>query len=702
MRDEQSRKSGADALRDLMTSENELLRCAALQAYARQENDPDALRATLLDALMDPDPDLRADAMEALADIAVETDLPAIRHSLTGDPVREVKQAAIRAMGRIGTATDKALLRGLVLSRCDDTVAWEDALGDWEEWLDIQVMAIDALGRLSDTDSIEDLFEARDDPNGQNLDTPVFDALGQMGNLGVSWLLAVVKTGNGLARKRAADTLARLAPETLVDHIDILLEQDGPALRLHAVGALTEEDKRLAELALHDSDPAVRRFALQKAVACDPTLALQGLKDKYAGVQAAALDMLTLPPDQVQADAIADNLCAWMSAAKPALLTAAARNVARLVPDRAEDLLAELAGDESKPLEARVVAVRALSALEPSVPIERLTALLSNPSQQVRLAATLALRDCADPVAHEVLADAAEQTYLSKEAAVVQRATDKNGPEVGAPKEGSTGQSKIRITAEGEIVPAEKTPEQQVSTLSSILAGAEGVSEPAEMAEDTPEDSAPKRKKRRAVEGPDKVAKSLALDVLRNCADLAGDKMGPAIIAQMQCDDDDVRRIAWKAASTRFSAGLDADLFQKPAQAALEDPDPQIQFHAFDMLDFGKDDSDVRAMALKCSDGLTRASAVRQLPANEALDYLSDSEALVRKAAAAVLLETPTPSNLNRAVSTLSDAKWINTLSYLLEQAQPAREFVLSELSSGNVSDQKAYIYLRALAGAPV
>ena len=61
---------------------------------------------------MDPDPDLRADAMAALVRCARPEDAPAIRRSLAGDPVGEVKVAAVQALARLKDGGSVPLLRG--------------------------------------------------------------------------------------------------------------------------------------------------------------------------------------------------------------------------------------------------------------------------------------------------------------------------------------------------------------------------------------------------------------------------------------------------------------------------------------------------------------------------------------------------------------------------------------------------------------
>ncbi|MGZ2256567.1 HEAT repeat domain-containing protein [Roseobacter sp. A03A-229] len=697
MRDEVHLTNTTEVIRGYLTSENEVIRCAALQAYLAQLPDPEACRALLREALTDPDPDLRSDAMEALAEIATPADLPAIRRSLTGDPVREVKLAALRALGRLGEAEDIDLMRALVLSRCEDRVAWEDDLSDWEDWLDIQVAAIAALGQLGATDCIENLFTARDDPQGQTLDTVVFDALGQMGSEGLSWLLAVVQTDPGLGAKRALDALSKLAPEMLIDHIDTLLAQSNPNLRLHAVAALDASSETLAGLAQYDPAPEVRRVALQKAAKVSPELALNALRDPDASVQATALDLLAPPHSPKDQEAVKDNLCAWVTVGPSKLAAAAARNLPRLAPERAEPLLIALAQNQTHGLDAAVTAVRALSELAPPLQTSVFGLLLANPAQQVRIAALVALKDrSAEPDARACLVAAISETLLSDDEATRPPPDSEAAQELGAPKGEGAGASRVRITRTGDIVTADADDPGEGSTLAAILTETTEAPTSA-LAEDTPEESAPKRKKRRPVEGPLEIARTLALDAIRLCGGCPGDDIETALLARVESADTEIRRTATIALSA--SRTIDSDAAKPVIDAALADGDPQTRFHAFKLRDFGAGDDRIRAQALADADPLIRAEAVARMDDQEALRYVTDPAATVRAAAIKALLNAPEPAVLQKAFEALEQGQQIDTLATLTGAERAVREMAIAALNGPDITAQRAYVLLRALAG---
>jgi len=190
-----------------------------------------------------------------------------------GDPVREVKSAAIAALARLRDQGSVPLLRSLVLSRSEDQVAWEDEGSDWEEWLDVQTAAIRALGQIGAKELIDDLLTALFDTSGQSVDLPVYEALTRIREIGIAALLEIFDLKTGISRRRAGAALSVAAPEQILPHLTALLASDERQLRLLALGALVPDDPRCAALARSNADPLVRATALRKVAAAAPGLA---------------------------------------------------------------------------------------------------------------------------------------------------------------------------------------------------------------------------------------------------------------------------------------------------------------------------------------------------------------------------------------------------------------------------------------------
>ena len=481
-----------------LQSESELLRCAAARALAVQGGQRADVGEALLGALTDPDPDVRTDAMEALSGRAEPEHMEKLLESLSGDPVREVKVAAIAALTRLGRNARAVgaveLLRALVLSRAEDRVAWEDEGSDWEDWLDIQVAAITALGSMGASEAIEDLIAARDDELAQSLDIPVFEALARMGPEGVAHLLAIIETEPGLSARRAAQVLETVDSETLRTHLDTLLSDRDPKLRCIAVGLLPGDSDILARLVTMDPDPDVRCVALAHAARLQPELMLKAIRDTDEEVQSTALRLMRPPIGPEDHEVLVDNILAWVEGASAGLMACAAENLPRWAPDRATHSLLRLCADSRRPLEARVAAVLGLGRLDPPVTTPVLVGLLSNPAQQVRTAVLVQLgarAQAGDQQAVNAIAAAIGRS-LSPEDHTGQTSVDQTRSCAAMPMTEGAHPTRIRITRDGDIVPVdpdgEETQMAAASTLAAIL-GSRSPTSGVPEGEDTPEEA---------------------------------------------------------------------------------------------------------------------------------------------------------------------------------------------------------------------
>ena len=687
-----------EALSPFLTSENEVLRCAATRALATARADDTQAKNLLETLLLDPDPDVRSDAMAGFARLAGPEDTPTLRRSLEGDPVREVKLAAIDALARLSDAASVDLLRALVLSRAEDRVAWEDEDGDWDDWLDIQIAVIDALGRMDVQDAIKDMLAARDDEFGQTLDIPVFNALGRMGNEGAIWLLAVTQTEIGLARKRAVGVLADMAPDALRDHVPELLGSDDAELRIIAVRLLPPESAEAARLVTGDPAAEVRLAALDHCLIAQPDLAREALKDSAPKVQAAALAGLPLPLEADFHDTLVDNMLVWIAQGAPDLMMAAARHLPRFAPNRAEQPLLLLIADADRPLEARVAAVRALGDVRPEVATATLATLLENPAQQVRTAALTLLRDRAgDDIAQEVIAAAILGALLSEEAQHVTREAEHDAPDVAAPKGEGEGPGSIRITRDGDIVATQSNnAEGGGSTLASIMAPM--AEETPDLAEDTPEESSSKRRKRRPVEGPDAIATALMREALSVCGMVAGAQVEAAVLTQTRAEDGDLRRVAWQALRARCETSDICGQARHAAETALSADDPVIRLAAFDLLCVGGLSDDHLAQALSDPDALIRAGAVEHVAPEAAIHYLGDDAQPVRRAALRCIAGVAPEGVIRSALDRLIAAERADTLGNLILLRQEARAMAFEDLVSDRHTPRRVLVLLNALA----
>lgn len=706
MRDLPQAEMPADAAAALTAhtqSDNEILRSAAIKALTGLGVAPALALPLLSDALLDEDPDVRSDAMEAFAARALPEHAPLLMRSLEGDPVREVKRAAIEGLARLRAGTALPLLRRLTLSRSDDTVAWEDALGDWEDWLDIQIAAIDALGEMRATTAVDDMMAARDDEMGQTLDTPVFQALAKMGQTGVTWLLAILETEQGLARRRALETLCRLGAKDLADHMDMLLASPDAGLRARAASLLPPTAAQLAEMAVSDAAPEVRSAAVTRAASAQPGLVEAALRDPAPAVVAAALDVLpeTLSPEI--AESLGDNLLVWLQSPSLSLLSASIRALGTRAPEVAKAPLLALIADTARPLEPRITATRVFCALSPET--EVLAGLLSNPAQQVRTTVLIALKARAaagETLAEATLAEAISGTLLAPDAAVPLRVPQADGPDMTVPKDGDTGPRRIRISRTGDILEdSQDMPSREPanSTLSGILAPGlppDLASEHAEdtLAEDTPEEAPGKRRKRRPVEGPDAISAALSVEAVQTCGTLPLASVEAACLDALAGMEPPGRQAVWRALAARTGspgAGLRA-----AAETHARDDDPVIRFAALQIrAQTGLGPEDVAA-AMADPDALIRVAGLAHLGLADALAHLADPALVVRQSAVDRVLDDGTEEMVRHMATRLAEAERADTLAHALARSRIARLWLYEALARPGLGDRAAFILLDA------
>ena len=305
----------ASVISPYLRAPEEPIRCAAARALGAL-GDENAAPA-LVEALLDPDPDVRADAMAALVRCARPQDAPAIRRSLQGDPEGEVKTAAVRTLGRLEDGASTELLRALARDRCESEVAWEE--GSWDDWLDVQVAAITALGDMGAESAVDDLIRARADEGGQELDHVVFAALAKMPGRGVAALLDFLKDGDARVRERALAALSRAGRDRLAPLRDRLVADPSPGVRRLAADCLDAGDAALSALVLKDPEASVRAAAVGRVAPAAPDLARAALADPDPHVRATALEGLAPHLSSADEPSLAAKLTAWLGGSDPRL-----------------------------------------------------------------------------------------------------------------------------------------------------------------------------------------------------------------------------------------------------------------------------------------------------------------------------------------------------------------------------------------------
>lgn len=372
-------------------------RCLAVQALRHV---PDSEATDLLIAsLLDPDPDVRCDAATALAAIRDDRAAPALLANLRNDPVGDAKVLYVKALGAIGAGEAADLLRILVVGRGTETgIAWDEDIGDWDDWLDVQIAAIEMLGAVGDgpgtSMSIAAIRRALDDIDGQDLWAVACPALARLGAAGCASLADLAAEAGPLNRKRIAAALVHATRDEAGDLLGDLCADAEASVRVAAIetaAACGMSDAVRAALA--DRAPDVRMTALGLTDALETRPLLKLLNDVSPDVRIAAcraLQRLKAVPAGLDLLAVAERSVRTarpdvMAALVDALASVAPRNASAFV----EDLLAHKATDPV----ARCAAVRAMARIGGPKRLSALRNAAKDSAQDVRLVAIAALGD---------------------------------------------------------------------------------------------------------------------------------------------------------------------------------------------------------------------------------------------------------------------------------------------------------------------
>lgn len=711
-----------------------LIRCAAAKAL-RAKGDVGAAPA-MVAALLDEDPDMRTDAMEALVRCARPEDAATILHSLEGDPIKEVKIFAIEALTRLEEPKAVPLLRALAKDRAANRVAWEDDAGMWDDWLDVQVAAIKALGWMQASEAIDDLLDARTDEMGQELDNVIFAALAMIEDGGIAALFGLLRYRDSRVRERALKALTRARPEALAPMREILLRDDSPAIRRLAIGGLDPESPSVANLARQDPNEGVRRAALSAFAHCRPDIALAALGDRDEGVRAIALQAVAAKAASTLSSDVVANVQAWMETAGAHLAATAATELPKLIRNQACEPLRRVAMKTDRPLEVRIAALQALGDFPSNDVLKTLRELAVDRIKQVRTGALAALAKLSKHIDQPI-----HQTTTNILIDAVRSGLDVSDQMAPAPgQEGvmSLGASKVEddtrhitISPDGDIISVEIEPgledhrngtKSPAGSASNIVEGyfpkstldaiqARPTPDPGE--DQTPPEPDDKhepakrgqrgRKRRVAVDGPDDVALDIRLIALNMIADCPGQSVDQALAEMLDVTDASIRIAAFKAIAQRSETMAVTERAITTSVAALADPEPAIRGYAACII--GQSLSPGAATQLVAClddpDATTRAEALKAvalLSPDKAIAGLRDPSTLVRRIATNILLSFNETSALDRGLDICLEQDRTDTLAEICKNSPYARLSLVSTLCRKHLPRRQMRTALETLA----
>lgn len=228
-----SKAQAVEALINQLDNGDEVDRCYAAQALGRFR-DPRALEP-LYRHLQDEDLDVCIDTATALGHMGSEDAVQGLIDALLYHAEPDVKQAAIGGLSHCGgDLAAKTLLR--LLDRPEEMQISQTE--GWDDWWDIQLQAVKALGDCGVTAAVQPLAALLDSDAGQDIESEILNALIQIGQPGVAALAERVDSAQPRQLRRIAMALVQAKSTDAYQLLSKLLVNSDPDVRIAAAGSV--------------------------------------------------------------------------------------------------------------------------------------------------------------------------------------------------------------------------------------------------------------------------------------------------------------------------------------------------------------------------------------------------------------------------------------------------------------------------------
>lgn len=465
------------ALAAVLDGGSEPERCLAVQALGQMGGAEAA--DLLIAALRDFDPDVRGDAAVALGRLKDARAVVPLKDNLLEDPCGDIKVLYLEALDALGAEDCTEIFCALATGRGDaHGVAWDDDVADWDDWLDVQRAAIEALGACKgaqiQTSAVAAILSALNDPDGQDLWALACPSLARLGAPGNAALDSLASEAPALNRKRIATALAHSADRQCRALLDRLLKDSDAAVRIAAIGsaiALGNDDVLLG--GMDDRAAEVRVAVLTAMKRSNSKVLAKGLNDIDAAVRLAACETIIRFGKRCPGLGLTARIERGLRSASEPLLAAMVGAAIVAEPKDVTPLIEETANHRATAAKVRCACLRGLGELKSRNAIDLLSQAVCDERQDVRLEAIVALSKMArsdGPAADraiDLLASAISGNLVEvphgwqpEEDNVVQFV-----PKKGAQAAGDDGDAKIKLDRDGNIVdPPAEAPDGDVET----------------------------------------------------------------------------------------------------------------------------------------------------------------------------------------------------------------------------------------------
>ncbi len=382
-------------LSDLVLEGLDIHRCAAATALGKISHP--AAGAVLQKALLDEDEDVRTDAAAALLELNEAQAASAIMENLLGDPCPEVKLSAIELLTSVNHRQVVPWLHTIVAGR-EDEINWGDSdyyATGWDDWLDMQMAAIKALGKVGTAESVAVIMSELENDEGQDLSQVAIPALAQLGTEGVAALASLYNAGDALMRRRVCSVLQ---PGKSVE-MDALLEKcladEAGEVRHVGLEIIIANDPEDARLSTFFSDENVDvRILIAKTISAKETgLAMERLSDKSAEVRETIFRSIAAEPEAFDKEGFSE-IVKKAIVGIPEVAGAAAIAWANMIGDDSAQSLGRALQNPEQPLVFRLGLIEALTQLN-DAGLPYLLNTIGNSNRQIRISTMSALAEIA-------------------------------------------------------------------------------------------------------------------------------------------------------------------------------------------------------------------------------------------------------------------------------------------------------------------
>lgn len=374
-------------------------RCVAAAALANIAY-PGAAEA-LKKGLLDEDEDVRTDVVSGLQVLSDPETADAVMENLLGDPCPEVKLAAIEMLAEVNHRPVAPWLQKLVVSATDE-INWDHDgyyTTGWEDWLDIQVAAINAIGKMAITEAVPEILIALGDEEGQDLSQIAIPVLAMLGDDGLKALEDLFAQGDAQTRRRICDSLS-FGQSSKADELILtcLQDQDGD-VRYVALEKLIAKNINDPKIIGFYNDPGedVRQLVIESIGARVPAKINELLSDPSPLVRQSAFRAIAAEPERFEKDGFSE-IVRKAIAGVPEVAGDASVAWAALIGAPSADSLGAALQNPTQPLAFRVGLIEALTLLD-DAGFAYLAEAAGDENRQVRVSAMTAIAEIAKETA---------------------------------------------------------------------------------------------------------------------------------------------------------------------------------------------------------------------------------------------------------------------------------------------------------------